>query len=214
VSRAANPRPPRRGTVARRGRCCLFCGALASDTRLIARLHGLVCVECFDETGKMFSEPKRVPYFVHSAACISCKRNARSRLLVSGIGAAICRGCYVAIKRTAKSVDLVSSAGPLPGERARDLGRLRAIRLRARRRYEQLYQKYRSVHQKFHSLRRKDRTWYVMGLAFDAVLAQRKTVPPLCLVTSRERIRGGRALKLWGDEPGARMAWEMRWRRP
>jgi hypothetical protein len=171
-----------------------------------------VCVECFDEIGKAFSEPRKVPYFVHSERCISCKRNARARLLVSGIGAAICRGCYVAIKRTAKSVDL-SSAGPRQGERERDLGRLRAVRLRARRRYERLYKKYQSVHQRIHSLRRPDRKSYLISVALDAVLAQRKTVPPLCLVTSRERIRGGRALKLWGDEPGARMAWEMRWRR-
>ena len=214
MSRGPNPRSSRRGTAVRRGRCCLFCGALASDTRLIARLNELVCVECFDEIGKMFSEPKRRPYFVHAETCISCKCTARTRLLVSGIGAAICRGCYVAIKRKAKSVNLVSSAGPPQGERARDLGRLRAIRLRARRRYEQRHQKYRSVHQKFHSLRRPDRKWYVIGLALDAVLAQRQTVPPLCLVTSRELIRGGRALKLWGDDPGARMAWEMRWRSP
>jgi hypothetical protein len=145
--------------------------------------------------------------------CISCKRTARTRLLVSGIGAAICRGCYVAIKRTGKSVDLVSSAGPPRGKRARDLGRLRAVRLRARRRYERVYKRYRAVHQRFPSLRRPDRKWYLISVAMDAVLAERKTVPPLCLVTSRERIRGGRALKLWGDEPGARMAWEMRWRR-
>jgi hypothetical protein len=200
-------RPP-----ARRDRRCLFCGALPSDTRLIARLDGLVCVECFEEIGKMFSEPKAVPFFVHSETCISCNRTARTRLLVSGIGAAICRGCYVAIIRTAKSVDLVSSTGPPQGERARDLGRLRAVRLRARRQYERLHKNYRSVHQRFRSLRRPDQTSYLISVALDAVLAQRKTVPPLCLVTSRERIRGGRALKLWGDEPGARMAWEMRWR--
>jgi hypothetical protein len=48
----------KRASATRRVRRCLFCGALPSDTRLIARLSQLVCVECFDEIGTMFSDPK------------------------------------------------------------------------------------------------------------------------------------------------------------
>jgi hypothetical protein len=170
-------------------RRCLFCGALATDTRLIDRLDQHVCEECFRRIGSLFSTGEYTPLRVRTATCISCQRTARARLLVAGVAAAICRRCYLTVKRRATAAPFEASVGRLSAAQSRDLNLSRAVRLRARRRFEQMTNAGRS-------LRRAERTTESTGLALEAALALRRMAPPLALVTSRDRVRGHPALKL------------------
>src|SRR4051812_14343506 len=92
-------RPPMSTSAQQRWRC-LFCGALASDMRLIQQPTGLMCVECFVQIGEMFAEAgDDIPTFVQLETCSLCSSSARRRFLVAGVGAAICRACYAGIQK-------------------------------------------------------------------------------------------------------------------
>ena len=181
-------RRPRRIKL-RPKRCCLFCGAFDVDSRLIARLDQRVCEECFKRIGRLFSARQYTPLMVRAEICILCHRTADARLLVAGVAAAICRSCYLRIKRDMRAKPFALSDDRLRQEQARDLTRSRDVRMRARKRYEQLYKE-------GHSLRRPYPPMESIGLALEAAIAFRNMQPPLALVTSRDRVKGHPALKI------------------
>ena len=169
---------------------CLFCGALASDMRLIQQPRGLMCVECFVQIGEMFAEAgDDVPTFVHSETCALCRNSARRRFLVAGVGAAICLPCYAGIQKAKRpSAEIDPFTYPLRGSRLRALQRSRAARLRARGKIQQ-------SSQAFRTLPREDRRTRGIRLLTDKALAQVELGRHLDLVTSRERVPGRGVLK-------------------
>jgi len=197
MSRPLNRRTNLRGTTAPQGNCCLFCGALASDKRLIGRLNGHVCEDCVREAGRLFSKQRFTPVFMISERCISCGRTARSQVLVSGVAAAICRRCYNSVKGNKKTVTIPGRASLFPPkERLRDLKQSRAAWLRARRRYEH-----------FSRAMKSRPASDQPNLLVEQAFAGRDMMSPLSLVTSRERVLGRPALK-YGD--GQVAPWRLR----
>jgi hypothetical protein len=178
----------RRRHILRGQRRCLFCGVFASDTRLNEQLNELMCEECFDQIGKLLSLRRDTPIYVAVERCMVCKRSARTRLLVSGIAAAICRNCYLASKKARSRVAIDPSIYPPKGTRLRALQRSRAARLRERRQYQRLGQA-------ISSLRPRDRAARGWRLATKQALMKVSMESHLDLVTSREQVRGRPALK-------------------
>jgi hypothetical protein len=197
MSRSSHAPKGRRPVTKKQRRCCMFCGTFASDTRMSESLGELACEQCFGHIGKVFSQRGATPQFVRSDSCVRCKRSARTRLLVAGIAAAICHGCYRTVKSKAAGVVVDPLVGRPKGARARDLGHSRAVRLRARRQYEHFEQALRSLSQPTETLQ-------ALNLAVERGLAYRKMQPPLSLVTSRESLRGRKVLKVGGGRNAQR----------
>jgi len=177
-----------------RNRRCLFCGDLASDTRLVDKLSQLMCVECFDHTRQVFSLRGDIPLFVNFARCIVCGCSARSRLLVAGVAAAICRECHLAVKRGSAFAKIDQSRYPLRGGRLRALQRSRAARRRTRREHERL-------EKTISSLQPEELATRGMLLLGREGQARYRMRSHLALVTSRDQVRGRPALKI-GKRPG------------
>jgi hypothetical protein len=114
---------------------CLFCGVHASDVPLLKQLDRLACTDCFDGIGRIFArlDPRRRTAMAER--CLACGRDARKRVLVAGVAAAICRRCY---RKANRRLPIPSSARELGRKQSKALDRSRAIRLRARRRVLQI----------------------------------------------------------------------------
>jgi hypothetical protein len=190
----------RRRPVHRPSRC-LFCGDLASDTRLVRQLHGLICEDCFGHIGKEFARPRNTPIFIPSEHCFACRRDARSRLLVAGVAAAICRTCYLRAKRGTAAVKVDRSIFPLKGALRRALERSRKARTRERRKYERLGRSFRALPPegrklppgfKFHLHAQLPRG---IGILFEQGLLSWRLQSHLDLVASRDRVRGRPVLR-------------------
>jgi hypothetical protein len=189
------------GSTKSEDRCCLFCGALASDKKLIGRLNDRVCEDCLSEAGRLFSKRRFTPIFMVSEMCVSCGRTARAEVLVSGVSAAICRHCYNSIRGKKKVITIPGEDSLFPAkERMRDLKHSRAAWLRARRRYEKL-------HRSIETLRPSARPTRYSNLLMELAFAGRDMLPPLSLVTSKDRVQGRAALKV-GD--GHLAPWRLR----
>lgn len=179
----------KRTETSSRGRRCLFCGALASDTHLVERMNKLACDDCFTQIGIVFAEQGNTPFLVPSEMCIFCGHTARDRLLVAGVAAAICKKCYVGIKgRKTATAEIGPAICPPKGARLRALQHARAARLRDRR-------EDRDLGQSFRSLRPRDRATRGFTLLVRQGLTRWRMASHLDLVTSKERVRGRPAYK-------------------
>jgi hypothetical protein len=157
--------------------------------RLIEPPSGFVCVECFVLLGEHFvGHLDDVPIFVPFAECVACKASARRRLLVAGVGAAICHSCYLAIKRGMAGVKADPSNYPLTPARLRALKHSRAARLRARRERQR-------INHAFRSLSLEEKKTRGGKLITKRVATLLTLVRHLKLITSAERVRGRPALK-------------------
>ena len=182
---------------------CLFCGDLASETRLMDQLQQLICEKCLSNVGEVFSR-RETPLFVESENCISCGCSAAERLLVAGVAASLCRPCYLSAKRGKSVGNVDRSMYPPRGARLRALERSRAARLRDRRESEQWSDT-------FLSLQPSERRARGPVVLAKQVLADISLESHLELVTSRERIRGRPALKSPdGELPMRRVVTERR----
>lgn len=79
-------RPGGRGKATHQGARCMFCGAFAFETRLLMRSKNLMCEECFEKTGRLFSSRGETPRKARSERCIVCHR-----LLVGGSSSPVLR---------------------------------------------------------------------------------------------------------------------------
>lgn len=179
----------RRSSSRKRGRQqCRFCGSTSSETRLLEKAHSLICEACFDQIGQIFAR-RETPLLVQSESCISCGRSARARLLVAGVAAAICRECYVSIRRKDSTGQFERPPIQPTRPQLRALQRSRAARLRDREDHDKLGQAYRSIQP-------SDRATRGPVLLAKQVLAEMRMESHLELVTSRRTVQGRPALTL------------------
>ena len=180
---------------------CLFCGDFASDTRLVRQLNGLICEDCFNHVGEEFSRRANTPTFIPSERCITCRRDARSRLLVAGVAAAICRSCYFTAKRGTTPAKIDRSIFPLKGPLRRALERSREARMRERRKYERLGRVFEALGPKDRKLppgfkfSLHGRLPRGIAILFEQGLLRWKMQSHLDLVASRNKVRGRPVLR-------------------
>jgi hypothetical protein len=168
---------------------------------LVRQLHRLICEDCLEHIGGEFSRRGNTPIFIPSERCFACRRDARSRVLVAGVAAAICRTCYLRAKTGTAAVKVDRSIFPLKSALRRALERSRKTRLRERRKHERLGRVFRALGPedkklppgfKFHLHAQLPRG---IGILFEQGLLSWRLQSHLDLVASRNKVRGRPVLR-------------------